>query len=347
MIVCGDRIGWRRQSRKIVVLATDGGLHFAGDGLLAGIVRPNDRRCHLDAATGDYTASLQQDYPSLAEMAAELRARKVSVIFAAAAEVRALYERVSALMADVSGVGELRADSSNVLQVVGDGYAAFVRRVRFYDDVERQTQTTGAARALRLRYEARCGGDGDDEVDNGGWVDAASCENVRLGGEYEFRVHVTRVDEEEEQREPNAAAAAGNNAAEHTIRVEEASLSSEWLQLDVELQDDCPCLQELREDELRDVNKSDENLCMGHGRFRCGQCLCDPGWLGKRCECNGAGRALQHQCRVPAEKAQNAGQQQLQVRAGALCSDRGECSCGECICNSGFTGEHCECEQCP
>lgn len=132
-VVCDRAIGWLAHARKIVLLATDGGQHFAGDGLLAGIVRPNDRRCHL-SPDGEYAGSLDMDYPSLAELAAELRERKVSVIFAVTAEVRDLYGRMQRLMADVSGVGELRADSSNVLEVVANGYAEFVRRVRFYDD---------------------------------------------------------------------------------------------------------------------------------------------------------------------------------------------------------------------
>lgn len=52
-------------------------IHFAGDGLLAGVVKKNDKQCYLDE-NGDYMASLDMDYPSLEEIYRELLKRKVS-----------------------------------------------------------------------------------------------------------------------------------------------------------------------------------------------------------------------------------------------------------------------------
>lgn len=51
-------------------------MHFGGDGLLAGVVKKNDKQCHLNDS-GDYMASLQMDYPSLEEIYRELLRRKV------------------------------------------------------------------------------------------------------------------------------------------------------------------------------------------------------------------------------------------------------------------------------
>lgn len=45
--------------------------------MLAGVVKKNDKRCYLDE-NGDYTASLDMDYPSLEEIYRELLKRKVS-----------------------------------------------------------------------------------------------------------------------------------------------------------------------------------------------------------------------------------------------------------------------------
>ncbi|XP_077436550.1 integrin beta-2 isoform X4 [Vanacampus margaritifer] len=45
--VCGDKIGWRNSSTRLLVLATDDGFHMAGDGKLAGILEPNDEQCHV------------------------------------------------------------------------------------------------------------------------------------------------------------------------------------------------------------------------------------------------------------------------------------------------------------
>lgn len=63
-IVCHNDIGWRDKSRKLLVFSTDAGFHYAGDGKLGGIVKPNDGECHLDRE-GLYTESITQDYPSI------------------------------------------------------------------------------------------------------------------------------------------------------------------------------------------------------------------------------------------------------------------------------------------
>jgi integrin beta 1 len=47
---------------------------------------------------------------------------------------------------------------------------------------------------------------------------------------------------------------------------------------------------------------------------------------------------LENQCRMPAEEGNE---------LGLICSDRGECYCGECFCNTNFDGRYCECEVCP
>ena len=47
------------QARKLLVFSTDAGFHYAGDGKLGGIVKPNDGKCHLDDG-GRYTKSKVQ-----------------------------------------------------------------------------------------------------------------------------------------------------------------------------------------------------------------------------------------------------------------------------------------------
>lgn len=76
ILVCRSEIGWGEKTRKIIILATDGRAHYAGDGLLAGIVKKNDKRCHLNNQ-GDYVGSLEYDYPSLEEIYRELLKTKV------------------------------------------------------------------------------------------------------------------------------------------------------------------------------------------------------------------------------------------------------------------------------
>lgn len=51
----------------MILFASDGKIHFAGDGLLAGIVKKSDKQCHM-GDDGQYIASLEFDYPSLEEI---------------------------------------------------------------------------------------------------------------------------------------------------------------------------------------------------------------------------------------------------------------------------------------
>lgn len=44
-----DRIGWRNDSMKLLVFVSDADSHFGMDSKMAGIVIPNDGKCHLDS----------------------------------------------------------------------------------------------------------------------------------------------------------------------------------------------------------------------------------------------------------------------------------------------------------
>jgi len=61
------QIGWREKARRLLVFSTDAGFHYAGDGKLGGIVKPNDGICHLDSK-GVYTHSTLLDYPSVSQI---------------------------------------------------------------------------------------------------------------------------------------------------------------------------------------------------------------------------------------------------------------------------------------
>lgn len=47
-VVCHKEIGWREKARRLLLFSTDSGFHYAGDGKLGGIVKPNDGLCHME-----------------------------------------------------------------------------------------------------------------------------------------------------------------------------------------------------------------------------------------------------------------------------------------------------------
>lgn len=73
----------------------------------------------------------------------------------------------------------------------------------------------------------------------------------------------------------------------------------------------------------------------GNGRYECGICLCHAGRLGPRCECAEGDYSLSEQdtCSGPNK---------------VVCSGRGDCVCGQCVChNNDFGkvwGKRCDCD---
>ncbi|XP_001357510.4 integrin beta-nu [Drosophila pseudoobscura] len=310
VIVCPKEIGWQQQARKVVILVTDGFMHLAGDGLLAGIVERNDRQCHLNRA-GEYTGSLEYDYPSLEEIYRELLRRKINVIFAVTKEVVSTYRELSALMKEISYVDILSADSSNILELIKKSYESLIKRTQFDDNspdfihLEYYTDCAGQFPTLRKRNY---------------------CNNLSLGKEIEFYVNVTL-----KEYPPNGVLT-------HKIRVEETSLN-EYMELDVELQRPCPC-----QEEPEPQNEEGRFQCLDQGYLYCGMCVCDEGWTGTYCMCPTdhtnitTNEALLLQCREP--NPDDGG------RSAQVCSNRGECDCGSCNCDPGYTGDYCECREC-
>lgn len=48
LFLCQENIGWRADASHLLVFTTDAKTHIALDGRVAGIVQPNDGKCHLD-----------------------------------------------------------------------------------------------------------------------------------------------------------------------------------------------------------------------------------------------------------------------------------------------------------
>lgn len=120
VIVCHEEIGWRNQSHRIVVFSTDAEFHYAGDGKLGGIVKPNDGKCHME--NHEYTHSLIQDYPSAAHINAEAKKNSINLIFAVTQTVINAYKRLAKAI-EGSSASELENGSGNVVKLIGDQYS--------------------------------------------------------------------------------------------------------------------------------------------------------------------------------------------------------------------------------
>lgn len=77
VMLCNKRLEWADTSRKMIVMATDGPLHLAGEGILGGATKRNTANCSLDD-DGNYMKSLVYDYPSIEDIDRQLLRSKVT-----------------------------------------------------------------------------------------------------------------------------------------------------------------------------------------------------------------------------------------------------------------------------
>lgn len=122
-MVCHEEIGWREQAHRLVVFSTDAEYHYAGDGKLGGIVKPNDGKCHM--LNHSYTHSLIQDYPSVAHINAQVQENAMNVIFAVTEDVEKVYKKLSEHI-EGSYASTLQHDSANIARLIKEQYSVSV-----------------------------------------------------------------------------------------------------------------------------------------------------------------------------------------------------------------------------
>jgi len=175
-IVCRNQIGWREKARRLLVFSTDAGFHYAGDGKLGGIVKPNDGLCHLDTK-GTYTHSSLQDYPSISQINLKVKQNAINIIWAVTEEQINVYKRLTKHV-EGSFAGKLSDDSSNVVELIREQYDAISSSVEMKDT---------ASSAIRVKYFSSCLGTGPA-------IETSKCDRLKVGTKVDFiaEIEVTR-----------------------------------------------------------------------------------------------------------------------------------------------------------
>lgn len=251
-IVCKREIGWRDKSRKMLVFSTDSGFHYAGDGKLGGIVKPNDGDCHLDRL-GTYTESTSQDYPSISQINAKVREHAVNVIFAVTASQFNIYKQLSEgqnPLIEGSTAGKLENDSSNVVELIEAEYMKITSAVELKDN---------ATNNVKISYFSTCLGQKREET--------SICKGLRVGDTVKFEAVIEVTSCPRDPREWN-----------QTIKIYPVGLG-DALWIDLEILCDCEC-----EKSWNEVPNSPK--CSYAGTFECGICACYGNRYGRECECD-------------------------------------------------------------
>ncbi|XP_062844060.1 integrin beta-1-like [Trichomycterus rosablanca] len=333
-VVC-RHIGWRNAT-KLLVFSTDAAFHFAGDGKLAGLVIPNDGKCHLD--NNMYTKSDYFDYPTISQLAETLSENNIQTIFAVTEDVKTLYKELSELIPK-SAVGALSANSSNVIQLIIDAYNSLSSEVIL--------ENSKLPEGVSVVYVSHCKDGVTQTGDNG-----RKCSNISIGDEVTFDIAVTSKGCP--SRKPE------------TIKIKLLGYNEE---VEVVLNFICEC--ECHKDGI--PNSPDCHF--GNGTFECGTCRCNAGRIGRQCECsrdqvstedmdstcrkdNGTDICSNNghclcgvcECKIrdnPEEaydgKYCECDNFSCDRSGGKLCGGHGKCVCKKCSCDAGYTGSACEC----
>uniref|UniRef100_A0A7N6AGG5 Integrin beta n=1 Tax=Anabas testudineus TaxID=64144 RepID=A0A7N6AGG5_ANATE len=299
--VCKEQIGWRPGASHLLIFTSDAKTHVALDGRLAGIVQPNDGKCHLNS-DNMYSMSTTMDYPSLALITEKMSENNINLIFAVTNPVVPLYQNYSELIPGTT-VGTLSNDSGNVIQLILKAYA----KIRSKVELELQ----GVPEELSLSFNATCL---NGEVIPG----LKSCSGLKIGDTVSFSVE--------------ARARGCPKQKKKTFIIKPVGFKDS-LSITVTFECDCKCQAKAQ------LNSPKCNH--GNGTYECGICLCHPGRLGSHCECaeGDYNPTEQDLCSGPAGSGGS---------PSAICSGRGDCVCGQCVCHSSdfgkVWGKLCECD---
>lgn len=127
-VLCKDVIGWRNESRKLMLIFTNDVMHSAGDGRLAGIHTPHDGQCHTEFVPElnqtVYTATLDYDYPSLDQVKLSLLRNNVVPIFSVDSSTIVDFDKYFAMVANTFGgiVRPVPIDGPNIGALVSEAY---------------------------------------------------------------------------------------------------------------------------------------------------------------------------------------------------------------------------------
>ncbi|XP_038047358.1 integrin beta-1-like isoform X1 [Patiria miniata] len=304
--VCKEEIGWRDRARHLLLYSTDAPFHIAGDGKLAGIVKLNDGKCHMDAVSMEYSASSEQDYPSISQLSGKMQENSIFPIFAigrvppGSADPMAFYRDLPKFFHE-SEVNRLTEDSSNVVELVEDVYRNITSGVKVEDDAP--------ADLFGVEYTATC-------VDGIPHKGMQECSGLQLGDNVTFSLDITMTNKTCDMPMKNFTFSVGPTAFK------------ESLQITIQAICDCACSEERLEG---------PDICNGNGTQVCGGCQCFPQRSGAKCTCD-------------KEEAEGIDPACVWQNSTVECSDRGNCECGKCLCNTRTNpveeiyGDQCQCD---
>ncbi|CAI2722544.1 unnamed protein product [Schistosoma spindalis] len=308
---CSETIKWRAGARKIVLFASDGGFHLAGDGRIAGLILPPPTTCQLTYQADRFNSSLkylgwhnsdQTDYPSVGEIAQALTEADISVIFAVDSKLHGLYTKLAEFLPSAA-VGILTDSSTNIVRLLRDNYDKIVNKA--------ELMATYDADYLEVQVFSKC----NDENE---FSKKTVCNDHPVGGKIGYQISIK-------------AKRCFEGVKKVTLKM--VALEDQAV-LGVQTACSCPSCEKMP---MPSSLTPFSARCQFRGHLHCGECKCQSGYSGDFCECSAEASA-------EGDAAMLA--QCTEYGVKEPCSGRGRCVCGKCKCNlARYEGTFCECDR--
>ncbi|XP_074124598.1 integrin beta-8 isoform X2 [Sminthopsis crassicaudata] len=316
--VCQSHIGWRKEAKRLLLVMTDQTSHLALDSKLAGIVVPNDGKCHLKDNV--YVKSTTMEHPSLGQLAEKLIDNNINVIFAVQGKQFHWYKDLLPLLPGTVA-GQIESKAANLNNLVVDAYQVLFNISVTMDRCDGAggrdyaiIKPIGFNESTKVHIYRNCSCQCDD-----GRSPKQKCVDESLleptcpqcdGDKCQFDEDKSPLDSCKAHKNQPICSGQGvcicGKCFCHKTKL--GKVYGKYCEMD---DFSCPY--------------HHGNLCAGHGECEGGRCKCFHGWEGDRCQC-------------PSSSAQHCVNSK-----GQVCSGRGACVCGKCECTDPrIVGRFCE-----
>ncbi|XP_078279977.1 integrin beta-1-like [Rhinoraja longicauda] len=344
--VCAGIIGWRHATR-LLVFYSNAELHFAGNNT-RGRRSASDGSCHLDAQ-GVYVTSHRQSYPSITQLARKLNDNKIQLLFVVKEEFGDVYKALQAHIPK-SEVGLQTSNPRNVTGLI-DAYQALSSKVIL--------DNSKLPEGVSMHYTAYCK---NNIIQTG--QQGMKCTGIQVGeeilGRFLAPLGIVWPERCGLGLHPGMELAVhpwfpvvffGTHSSTHPL-VKFATAVALLIQGKADrgrgprMTEDIKALVQQQEVDTSQLQATGINESLKEEqRPRIilnkseGQQRCNEGYFGQFCECRG-----------DEINVEDVGASCRQDNTSLICSDNGDCVCGECACrrrenpDERITGRYCECD---
>lgn len=377
VMVCEKEIGWRPQSDKIIVVATDEEFHYGGDGWIGGIIVPNDGKCRLQ--NGRYVGSEYYDYPTMAHVAEVAKSKKFNIVFSVHNNVIEDYRLLSDIIGSNARVALLTENDDSIADLIEEVYRNISTSVELGveykpDNVDIEIWTNcGLPNRPSIRTSI-CQFQGKIRIPFEIRIKLRECTKPGSFSNSLIRIGLLNKNETitidlkeickcdcEQNGQLNSPKCSHNGTFSCGICTTCNGIRSGKT---------CECDPEKpidpKQPDAHCRKNDDTRTCSGHGQCVCAKCICDPMWGGEYCEqdksgcydsngieCNGQGECEHNHCKCNEHFSGKYCDCVVSnstcihdPKSGQICSNRGECLCGRCQCKQA-TAHGQFCQHCP